>query len=550
MATQRQWPFPSISTSVLSYTNNRSTSPFQVHKTRESPLHPSFHTATLQPRELDTKEVNKIFVAKFIDNDSKVVLGSKDGTLQLVDLDNGKRFQISGSSKESINNAQEDDSRAAHSRTGIPHEKAHKMRLDNRSDSSHSIRAMRNTQFNRLDAPVTTRPSSSLLRIHPHERSATPFDPASNNHDRMISSSPILFGPPPASSPRRSQHPLSRLQGPFESSLTPVPDEAVSKHIPPLNYVQINSGIYDIALNQSKTLLAANDSVSNVAVVYDMPSFTPKLLLEHHKDAIFSMAYLNENVLATGSRDTSIAIWNFNVDATRRRLRPNRSQDFQNVDLVKPVCTLETFSKVRVIKENKRRGEFASLQVAGQVKLWSATTLQLQRSVQLEKVEEPVAMALDDRHGLYAVGDVNNLSLIDPRMSNGLVKSFESLDEGWGVRSLAFNKEVLTVGGGYGKISFYDLRAQNFVVLPIERTERVSLGVGRGMSALPSDQTQVLETGFGWLKHDHVLLEGFADHDIRHAVYTLQYDCTGTKMLTGGGPLQLGLTGSYAAVWS
>ena len=42
----------------------------------------------------------------------------------------------------------------------------------------------------------------------------------------------------------------------------------------------------------------------------------------------------------------------------------------------------------------------------------------------------------------------------------------------------------------------------------------------------------------------------FAGYSIQNAIYTLSYDESGTKLFAGGGPLQLDLKGSYAAVWS
>ncbi|KAF8923086.1 DDB1- and CUL4-associated factor 12-A, partial [Dissophora ornata] len=37
---------------------------------------------------------------------------------------------------------------------------------------------------------------------------------------------------------------------------------------------------------------------------------------------------------------------------------------------------------------------------------------------------------------------------------------------------------------------------------------------------------------------------------IRNAVYAMEYDPTGTRLFTAGGPLQLDLCGAYAGLWS
>ena len=51
-------------------------------------------------------------------------------------------------------------------------------------------------------------------------------------------------------------------------------------------------------------------------------------------------------------------------------------------------------------------------------------------------------------------------------------------------------------------------------------------------------------------RHDSIYREYFWDSDCYpNAVYTHCYDPTETKMFAAGGPLALGLYGSYSAVW-
>ncbi|CAG8839191.1 31316_t:CDS:2, partial [Gigaspora margarita] len=89
------------------------------------------------------------------------------------------------------------------------------------------------------------------------------------------------------------------------------------------------------------------------------------------------------------------------------------------------------------------------------------------------------------------------------------------------VRSLNFDDHIITTGGGYGRLSFYDMRAQNYLVFNTSNDES-------------SVTCNYKETGSGWL----------------NAIYTLSYDESGTMLFTGGGPLQLGLKGSHATIWS
>ena len=51
-------------------------------------------------------------------------------------------------------------------------------------------------------------------------------------------------------------------------------------------------------------------------------------------------------------------------------------------------------------------------------------------------------------------------------------------------------------------------------------------------------------------RHDDIYRD-FFHHvvDLRHAIYTHRYNPSGTKLFVAGGPLPLGLYGSYAAFW-
>ena len=76
----------------------------------------------------------------------------------------------------------------------------------------------------------------------------------------------------------------------------------------------------------------------------------------------------------------------------------------------------------------------------------------------------------DDDGGCRSQGHVN---LLDPRLSSRSaahsVHEFVSLDESCGVRSLAWCQHILAVGGGKGRVGFYDLRAQRYLDLRGER---------------------------------------------------------------------------------
>jgi len=49
--------------------------------------------------------------------------------------------------------------------------------------------------------------------------------------------------------------------------------------------------------------------------------------------------------------------------------------------------------------------------------------------------------------------------------------------------------------------------------------------------------------------HDDNYREFFMDHTYPNAIYTHQYDSTGTRLFAAGGPLPAGLWGNYGGLW-
>ena len=64
---------------------------------------------------------------------------------------------------------------------------------------------------------------------------------------------------------------------------------------------------------------------------------------------------------------------------------------------------------------------------------------------------------------MYAVGSKSHVIFMDTREATS-IWSMKSLDPNCGVRSLAFNQQLLSVGTGAGHIYFYDLRTRNWLL--------------------------------------------------------------------------------------
>ncbi|KAJ3044926.1 DDB1- and CUL4-associated factor 12 [Rhizophlyctis rosea] len=229
-------------------------------------------------------------------------------------------------------------------------------------------------------------------------------------------------------------------------------------------------GIHSIAINPSRTLLAVGAGKPTEYIqVYHLPTFTPHSVLVGHTDMVFSVAWLDDTTLVSGSRDTTTKLWKVDTAPLSIYDTPTvptiTALDGTLISIIHPLISRkEHTAKVRDLLIDSRRSQAATLGLDGYLKLWSVTPQDLTTvsSIPLYHTSETVCLALDSLHTLYAIGSQSHISLADPR-AGSVVHAVESLDEGWGVRSLSINSEVVTVGGGFSRISFYDLRAQRYI---------------------------------------------------------------------------------------
>ncbi|KAJ3012260.1 UNVERIFIED_CONTAM: hypothetical protein HDU68_001299 [Siphonaria sp. JEL0065] len=96
----------------------------------------------------------------------------------------------------------------------------------------------------------------------------------------------------------------------------------------------------------------------------------------------------------------------------------------------------------------------------------SATDVPLKHVQETVCMTTPTPMTNSMNHPIancIAVGSVSHVSIVDPRQAV-VASTVKSMDEGWGVRSLAFDSRGgLAVGGGIGRVSFLDLRVGKYV---------------------------------------------------------------------------------------
>ncbi|KAJ3163181.1 DDB1- and CUL4-associated factor 12 [Geranomyces michiganensis] len=311
------------------------------------------------------------------------------------------------------------------------------------------------------------------------------------------------------------------------------------------------TGVRCLAINRAQTLLAvgAGKPLGDIQI-YSIPTFTPTAILRGHQDMVFSLIWVNDSLLVSGARDTTVRTWDLTRFASPPSPRPprhitdrRRSSDmFPPLPILTPTSTKrEHREKVRDMQYSSATLSLATLSADGFVKVWDAQQMRVGAAIPLRYTEETCCLAMADPEKassvssttpLYAVGSAYKVSVLDSR-ARETVLTFDSLDEGWGVRSLLFEDSVISIGGGKGRISFYDLRMPGYISWE--------------SSLLSNHNERYLTTGAGYLERDNVIDETFEGGEFRNAVYVLSR--RNGRLFAAGGPLQMSLRGSYAGIW-
>jgi len=69
-----------------------------------------------------------------------------------------------------------------------------------------------------------------------------------------------------------------------------------------------NCGIHCICVNESQTLLATGGFNPSEIAIFSLPSLLPLYTLEGHTDWLFGAAFIDDNILVSGSRDCTCNI--------------------------------------------------------------------------------------------------------------------------------------------------------------------------------------------------------------------------------------------------
>jgi len=293
----------------------------------------------------------------------------------------------------------------------------------------------------------------------------------------------------------------------------PIPMPDLGSPVPP-----DSCGIHDIDISPSKRFLATGGKSPLDTVVFSVDSLFPVCLFKGHEDWVFGAKFLEDDCLISVSRDSTVSLF-----------KVVEGSPGGTVPIVGPTITRrEHQTKVRALQYHRSKKQIATMSVDSAIKIWDRENLDVIASKSFPDLAEMVCLAIDDTNDLLAVGFQQGVCLIDMRDSSHVMTiSLEEGHRGTGVRSIDFYHHLTSIGGGSGRLSFFDLRNRCFVEM--------------------NDEKHYMTATEGWV--DRSESPTILPDTVHHAIYTHKFDPLGDRLLVAGGPIMLGVKGCYASLW-
>ena len=297
----------------------------------------------------------------------------------------------------------------------------------------------------------------------------------------------------------------------------------------------VSRGIHAIGINQRNTCLAVSGGQPEDVAFYSLPDLSPLGVGVGHKEWIFSLTWLKNSILVTGANDGRMQLW----DASECYTNYNTVSSEQ-CPTIQPIASLEnqpagSKDKIRSLVYSDQLNTLASLQTGysrAALNLWDVNTLKPIHRYDLSLKAENVCMKHNPEYNVFGIGSRQAVTLFDPReWGTDTGREVVSIDKSWGVRSIAYNEHILSLGTGRGNVYFFDLKAWKY-------------------HTNEDEEPLALRTSEGWIRRDNNYYTYFNSlPKLPNAIYSHCYSPDNRKLYVAGGPLQLGLCGNYSSIW-
>ena len=270
--------------------------------------------------------------------------------------------------------------------------------------------------------------------------------------------------------------------------------------------IAISTGIKSLDYKNNKLIIAINNNI-DMYNLNQFDKFDKINTFKSHTDWISKIQWVNggSNIL-TSSKDQTVKIWNgygVNTNIYEYEKYDNYCRDF---------------------KFDKFNNKLYCLSSNGVVNFFDVTKRKKYYKIKL-KNQECVVSEYNYLKKLFVVGTKDSVILLDTRTKK---KSLEipNMNGNTGTRSLGwYNDNVLSIGGGTNKLSFYDIR--------------------KNSGFIKNDNKNFYNIDKGFIKNDSTYQMVL---NSQVSIYTHTYNSNKNKIFVAGGPTMIGLFGSQMSI--